>query len=118
MPPDFPALLILASEVPSLQELETGSENNAAAAGKVEDFAVANTVENVGAADSVEDVTAACCVSVDVEEDVANIVKDVGTACSVAVEVEDLAANSVTRASNIPRSSQPIRERLLLRNRV
>jgi hypothetical protein len=56
--PLFTAYLILASEGPSLQELETDSGKDIAAAGKVEDVTAANTMEGVAAA----------CVSVNAEE--------------------------------------------------
>ena len=64
-------------EGPSLQELETDSGKDFAAAGKVEDVAAANTMEDVVAADTVKDVTVACSVTVNVEDVVANSVKDV-----------------------------------------
>ena len=77
MPPVFPAHLILVSEGPSLQELETDNGKDIAAAGKVEDVAAANTMEDVAAADTVKDVTVACSVTVNVEDVVADSVKDV-----------------------------------------
>jgi hypothetical protein len=58
MPPVFPAHLILASEGSLLQELETDSGEDIAAAGKVEDVAAANRVGDVAAADTLKDVTA------------------------------------------------------------
>jgi hypothetical protein len=68
MPPVFPAHLILVSEGPLLQELETDSGKDIAAASKVEDVAVANTLKNV----------IACNVTVNVEDIItANSAKDV-----------------------------------------
>jgi hypothetical protein len=71
------AHLILVSKGPSLQELETDSGKDFAAASKVEDVAVANTIEDAVAADTVKDVTVACSVTVNVEDVVADSIKDV-----------------------------------------
>jgi hypothetical protein len=146
MPPVFPAHLILVSEGPSLQELETDSGKDIAAAGKVEDVAAANTMEDVAAADTVMDVTVACSVTVNVEDVVADSVKDVVLFERLSEEPlpSELEAGNVkesvalsestllmsfnpsritcfllsTRASDIPRSPQSVRERLPLRNPV
>jgi hypothetical protein len=78
MPLVFPARLLLASEGPSLQELETDSGKDIAAAGKVQDVTAANTVEGVAAADTLKDVTAVCSVAASVEDiAAADSVKDV-----------------------------------------
>jgi hypothetical protein len=68
IPPVFPVHLILVSKGPLLQELETNSRKDIAAAGKVEDVIVANTLKDV----------IACNVTVNVEDVVvADSVKDV-----------------------------------------
>jgi regulator of RNase E activity RraB len=69
--------LILLSEEPSLQELETDSGKDIAAASKVEDVTAANTIEDIVAADLAKDVTAACYVSVNAEEVAADSVRDI-----------------------------------------
>jgi len=75
--PPFTVYLILASEGPSLQELETDSGKDIAAASKVKDATAANTMEDVAAADAAKDVTAAYSISVNVEEVAADSVRDV-----------------------------------------
>jgi len=144
--PLFAAYLILASEGPSLQELETDSGKDIAAAGKVEDATAANTMEDVVAADTVKDVTVACSVTVNVEDVVADSVKDVVLFERLSEEPlpSELEAGNVkesvalsestllmsfnpsritcsllsTRASNVPQSPQSVWERSLLSNRV
>jgi hypothetical protein len=137
MPPIFLAHLILASGGPLLQELETDSGKDIAAAGKVEDVAAANRVEDVVAADTLKDVTA-CSVTVNVEDvAAADSVKDVVLFERMSEEplplepeagnVKELVALSEstllmfllsTRASDVLQSPQSVRERSPLSNRV
>jgi hypothetical protein len=145
MPPVFPAHLILVSEGPSLQELETDSGKDIAAAGKVEDVAAANRVGDVAAADTLKDVTA-CNVTVNVEDvAAADSVKDVvlfermseeplplepaGNVKELVALFESTLLMSFnlsritcsllsTRASDVPQSPQSVRECSPLSNRV
>jgi hypothetical protein len=145
MPPVFPAHLILVSKGPSLQELETNSRKDIAAASKVKDVATANKVRDVAAANTLKDVTAYN-VTVNVEDVVAaNSVKDVvlfermskePLPLELASNVKELVAlfESTllmlfnlfcitcsllsTRASDVSQSPQSVRECLLLSNQV
>jgi hypothetical protein len=145
IPPVFLAHLILASEGPLLQELETDSGKDIAAAGKVEDVAAANRVGDVAAADTLKEVTA-CSVTVHVEDvAAADSVKDVALfdrmseellplepACNVK-ELAALFESTLsmpfnpsritcsllsTRAFDVPQSPQSVRECSPLSNRA
>ena len=145
IPPVFPAHLILVSKGPLLQELETNSGKDITAASKVEDIVVVNTMEDVVVANTVKDVTVACSVTINVEDVVADSVKDVvlfermseeplplepaGNVKELVALFESTLLISFnlsyitcsllsTRASDVPQSSQSVRECSSLSNRV
>jgi hypothetical protein len=121
IPPVFLAHLILASEGPLLQELETGCGKDIAAAGKVEDVAAADTLKEVAACSvtvHVQDVAAA-----DSVKDVALFVKELAalfeSTLSMPFNPSRITCSLLsTRASDVPQSPQSVRECSPLSNRV
>jgi hypothetical protein len=136
MPPVFPAHLILVSEGLSLQELETDSGKDIAAAGKVEDVAAANrvgdvtacnvtvNVEDVAAADSVKDVVLFERMSeeplpLEPAGNVKELVALFESTLLMSFNLSRITCSLLsTRASDVPQSPQSVRECSPLSNRV